>query len=92
MRTLDSVKRALAVFPNDKIIFVSQSWHRQRALWLVDRMTVSPNRFSFYSADFGDEPMAYFNFLRDLLAKPRAVIDWMMGSKMSTKNKFGRRL
>jgi len=83
-RTLDSVKRAIEVFPEDKIIFVSQSWHCNRALWLADRLSTTPSKTLSYSADFGNEPVAYFNFLRDFLAKPRAVIDWMMGSNVTT--------
>ena len=83
-RTLDSVKRATKVFPEDKIIFVSQGWHCNRALWLADRLTPTPNKTLSYSADFGHEPKAYFNFLRDFLAKPRAVIDWMLGADVAT--------
>lgn len=83
-RTLDSVKRALIVFPEDKIIFVSQGWHCDRALWLTDRLSTTPNRALAYSSDFGSEPLAYFNFIRDFFAKPKAVVDWMMGSKKTT--------
>jgi SanA protein len=83
-RTLDSVKRAVVIFPDDNIIFVSQSWHCSRALWLSDRISTAPNKSLSYSADFGHEPTAYFNFIRDFLAKPKAVIDWATGSKVST--------
>jgi len=83
-RTLDSVKRALVVFPEDKIIFVSQSWHCDRALWITDRISTTPNKALAYSADFGREPMAYYNFMRDFLAKPKAVLDWLTGSKVTT--------
>ena len=83
-RTLDSVKRALVVFPDDKIIFVSQSWHCNRALWLTDRISTTSNKALAYSADFGSEPMAYYNFVRDFFAKPKAVVDWLSGSKVST--------
>lgn len=83
-RTLDSVKRVIVVFPDDKIIFVSQSWHCDRALWLTDRISTIPNKALSYSADFGHEPLAYYNLVRDFLAKPKAVIDWLMGSKITT--------
>ena len=88
-RTLDSVKRAAAVFPYENIIFVSQGWHCDRALWLSDRISNDPSKVPSkaalsYSADFGNEPTAYFNFLRDFLAKPKAVIDWLTGSKVTT--------
>jgi SanA protein len=83
-RTLDSVKRAVAVFPDENIIFVSQSWHCDRALWLADRVTTTDNKTYSYSADFGNEPSAYFNIMRDFLAKPKAVIDWITGFKVTT--------
>jgi len=83
-RTIDSVKRAAIVFPDDNIIFVSQGWHCDRALWLMDRISTAPCKSMSYSADFGNEPTAYFNFLRDFLAKPKAFIDWVTGSKVST--------
>ena len=28
--------------------------------------------------------MAYYNFVRDFFAKPKAVVDWLSGSKVST--------
>ena len=88
-RTLDSVKRAAAVFPYENIIFVSQGWHCDRALWFTDRISNNPYKAQYkealsYSADFGNEPPAYFNFFRDFLAKPKAVIDWLTGSKVTT--------
>ncbi len=83
-RTLDSVKRAAAVFPDESIIYVSQGWHCDRALWLADRLSTNHYKALSYSADFGHEPTAYFNFLRDCLAKPKAVIDWLMGAKPTT--------
>jgi SanA protein len=83
-RTLDSVKRAAAVFPYEPIIYVSQGWHCDRALWFTDRISTNQYQALSYSADFGYEPTAYFNFLRDFLAKPKAVIDWLTGSKITT--------
>ena len=83
-RTLDSVKRAVAVFPDDNIIFVSQSWHCDRALWLADRITTIDNKAYSYGADFGHDSQAYFSLMRDFLAKPKAVIDWILGTKVST--------
>ena len=83
-RTLDSVKCAAAVFPYENIIFVSQGWHCDRALWLADRLSPNQHQALSFSADFGHEPTAYFNFLRDFIAKPKAVIDWATGSKVTT--------
>jgi SanA protein len=84
-RTLDSVKRALEVFPEEKIIFVSQGWHCSRAVWLADRMTAHQNKTYYYSADFGSDFFAYTNLVRDFFAKPKAVIDWLLGSNVTTK-------
>jgi SanA protein len=83
-RTLDSVKRAAAVFPYATIIYVSQGWHCDRALWLSDRISTNQYKALSYSADFGHEPTAYFNYVRDFLAKPKAVIDWLTGAKPTT--------
>ncbi len=83
-RTLDSVKRAAAVFLDKPVIYVSQGWHCDRALWLADRLSTNQHKAMSYSADFGHEPPAYFNFVRDFLAKPKAVIDWATGSKVTT--------
>ncbi len=83
-RTLDSVKRAAAVFLDEPIIYVSQGWHCDRALWLADRLSTNQHKAMSYSADFGHEPTAYFNYVRDFIAKPKAVIDWATGSKVTT--------
>ena len=83
-RTLDSVKRAAAVFQYEQIIYVSQGWHCDRALWLADRISTNQYKALSYSADFGHEPTAYFNYVRDFLAKPKAVIDWFTGTKPTT--------
>ncbi len=83
-RTLDSVKRAAAVFLDEPVIYVSQGWHCGRALWLADRLSTNQHKAMSYSADFGHEPTAYFNYVRDFLAKPKAVIDWLMGAKPTT--------
>jgi SanA protein len=80
-RTIDSVHRAAACYPNQTIVFVSQEWHCDRALWIADRIDL---RACAFTADFGEgwRPISYF--LRDCLAKPKAVIDWIMGSKLTT--------
>ncbi|MSR72312.1 MAG: hypothetical protein EXS20_02960 [Opitutales bacterium] len=83
-RTLDSVKRAAAVFLDEPVIYVSQGWHCDRALWLADRLSTNQHKAMSYSADFGHEPTAYFNYVRDFLAKPKAVIDWLTGAKPTT--------
>lgn len=83
-RTLDSVRRSAEIFPGETIIYVSQGWHCDRAVWLADRIHDRPVNALYYSAGFGHSGPAIFNFFRDFLAKPKAVLDWILGSQLST--------
>jgi SanA protein len=82
LRTLDSVARAVAHFPDRPLVFVSQDWHVNRALWQAERMGHPSWGFA------ADEPDDFLARLRgparDLLAKPKAVIDWIGGFRLST--------
>ncbi|MFM7743785.1 MAG: ElyC/SanA/YdcF family protein [Verrucomicrobiota bacterium] len=71
-RTLDSVRRAKAYYPDAHVVFVSQGWHCVRALWLADRVAL---RASAYPAAFGDGWSPVLSALRDCLAKPKALLD-----------------
>ena len=58
-RTLDSVLRAKAYYPDDDIVFVSQGWHCVRALWQADRIITATDRRiqvtnGLFSIQFGD--------------------------------------
>jgi SanA protein len=75
-RTLDSVLRAKAQHPGRTLVFVSQGWHCARALWWADRLGVSA---SAVPAAYGDGLDAHRSAARDLLAKPKAVMDWVVG-------------
>ncbi len=86
VRTLDSVRRASTNYPHEEIVFVSQEWHCDRALWMADRAGI---KACSYPADFGTGAEAYFGMVRDLLAKPKAVIDWLAGSQLSTSQPIG---
>ncbi len=75
-RTLDSVLRAKARHPGRTLVFVSQGWHCARALWWADRLGVPAVAVP---SGYGDGFDAHRAAARDLLAKPKAVIDWALG-------------
>lgn len=79
-RTLDSVQRAKAYYPDDQIVFVSQGWHCVRALWQADRAGL---RATAYPAAFGDGWRPVVSSLRDCLAKPKAVLDFCQGNPLT---------
>lgn len=81
LRTLDSVQRAQAAYPRAHVVFVSQGWHCVRALWQADRTGLSA---SAYPSEFGHGWRAVSSALRDCLAKPKAVLDWIGGSRLTT--------
>jgi SanA protein len=78
-RTLDSVLRAKASYPDDHIVFVSQGWHCVRAIWLADHEGL---RSSGYAAEFGEGWRSYKAWVRDCFAKPKAVIDRWNGNPL----------
>jgi len=82
LRTLDSVARAKAHHPTDHVVFVSQGWHCVRALWLADRAGLGA---SAYPAAFGDGWRPWVGALRDVFAKPKALLDhYVLGDPLST--------
>lgn len=74
-RTLDSVLRAKAHHPGRTLVFVSQGWHCARALWWADRLGVPAVAVP---AGYGEGFDAHRAAARDVLAKPKAVIDWAL--------------
>jgi SanA protein len=79
-RTLDSVLRAKACYPQEHIVFVSQGWHCVRALWLADHEAL---KASAYPAPFGDGWRPVMGALRDCFAKPKAVLDRWQGNRLT---------
>lgn len=79
-RTLDSVLRAKAYYPQDHVVFVSQGWHCVRALWIADHVGL---RASAFPAAFGKGWRPFLGSLRDCLAKPKAVIDRCLGNPLT---------
>lgn len=80
LRTLDSVLRAKASYPDAHVVFVSQGWHCVRALWQADRAGL---RATAYPSAFGEGWSAVRGAIRDCLAKPKAVLDWLGGSRLT---------
>jgi SanA protein len=79
-RTLDSVVRAKAQHADAPIVFVSQDWHCVRALWIADRIGLPATA---YPSRFGDGYRPWIGWLRDTLAKPKAIYDWCTGNRLS---------
>ncbi len=79
-RTLDSVQRAKAYYPDAQVVFVSQGWHCVRALWLADRAGL---KSTAYPAEFGEGWRPVMGCLRDCFAKPKAVLDLCLGHPLS---------
>jgi SanA protein len=80
-RTLDSAVRAHAAYPGAHVVFVSQGWHDVRALWIADRLGLSATA---YAAEFGEGWRAWWSAGRDVLAKPKALLDWVAGQPLAT--------
>lgn len=76
LRTLDTVMRAKAHHPGSQLVFVSQGWHCARALWWADRLGVPAVAAP---CAYGEGIEAHRAAARELLAKPKAVIDWLLG-------------
>lgn len=82
LRTLDSVARARAHFPDQPLVFVSQSWHLSRALWQAERM--GRPSFGFVAEEGQGFRARVRSPARDVLAKAKAVLDWVGGFRLST--------
>lgn len=81
-RTLDSVVRARAAYPGRTLVFVSQDWHNARAIWIAGRLGVDARGYAAAEgADFRSRVLAPG---RDLLAKAKAMIDWVLGFRLAT--------
>lgn len=79
-RTLDSVLRAKAYYPDEHVVFVSQDWHCVRALWLADHEQLGATA---YPAAFGEGWRATRSWVRDCFAKPKAVLDRLSGNRLT---------
>lgn len=81
-RTIDSVVRARARHPEATLVFVSQAWHADRAVWQARRLGADARGFAaFHGTGFRAR---FLNPSRELLAKPKAALDWLMGFPLTT--------
>lgn len=81
-RTIDSVARARARDPEARLVFVSQGWHVDRAVWQARRLGADARGFTVFR---GTGFTARFKApARELLAKPKALLDWLMGFPLTT--------
>ena len=59
------------------MVFVSQGWHADRAVWQARRLGADARGFAaFHGTGFRAR---FLNPSRELLAKPKALLDWLMG-------------
>ena len=81
-RTIDSVVRARARHPEAVLVFVSQGWHADRAVWQARRLGIDARgHAAFHGTGFRAR---YLSPARELLAKPKAILDWLMGFPLTT--------
>lgn len=81
-RTLDSVVRARAAYPGRTLVFVSQGWHNDRAIWIARRLGV--DALGHAAAEGPDFRSRVLSPLRDSLAKAKAMVDWALGFPLTT--------
>lgn len=77
-RTLDSVVRAKEVFGQTRVIFVSQRFHNERAIYLARASGVEAHGFDAAAVPVAAAPKT---FLREKLASVKAVLDIILGTR-----------
>lgn len=81
-RTLDSVVRAKEIFGQNEVIFVSQKFHNERAIFLAEKFGIKA--YGFNAKDVNK----YFGFktkIREYLARSKVFVDFLFG----VEPKFG---
>jgi SanA protein len=96
-RTLDSVIRSSDIFQQDKITIVSQKFHNQRAIFIARKNGIDAIAFNAeypYQNNFENIFVNTWTFMRELLARNLAVIDFLtnkkptiLGTNIEIKNK-----
>ncbi|PWK26596.1 SanA protein [Arcicella aurantiaca] len=69
-RTYDSIIRCKEVFNQQKFTIISQPTHNARALFLANELGVDAVAFAAQ-----DVPTGYKTYLREYLARPKAILD-----------------
>lgn len=81
-RTLDSVVRAKEIFGQNEVIFVSQKFHNERAIFLAEKFGIKA--YGFNAKDVNK----YFGFktkIREYFARSKVFVDFLFG----VEPKFG---
>jgi len=96
-RTLDSVIRSNEIFEQDKITIISQKFHNQRAIFIARKNGIDAIAFNAkypYQNNFENLFTNLWTFLRELLARDLAIIDFLtnkkptiLGTNIEIKNK-----
>lgn len=96
-RTLDSVIRSNEIFQQDKITIISQKFHNQRAIFIARKNGIDAIAFNAkypYQNNFENLLTNLWTFMRELLARDVAVIDFLtnkkptiLGTNIEIKNK-----
>ena len=96
-RTLDSVIRSSEIFQQDKITIISQKFHNQRAIFIARKNGIDAIAFNAkyaYPNNFENLFTNTWTFMRELLARDLAVIDFLtnkkptiLGTNIEIKNK-----
>ncbi len=96
-RTLDSVIRSSDIFQQDKITIISQKFHNQRAIFIARKNGIDAIAFNAkypYENNFENILTNTWTFLRELLARDLAIIDFLtnkkptiLGTNIEIKNK-----
>lgn len=96
-RTLDSVIRSSEIFQQDKITIISQKFHNQRAIFIARKNGIDAIAFNAkypYPNNFKNLFTNTWTFMRELLARDLAVIDFLtnkkptiLGTNIEIKNK-----
>lgn len=71
-RTLDSVIRCKEVFGQDQIVIITQEFHSYRALFISDYYSIKAVAMVANNAPF---PSSFSVIFREVIARPKAVID-----------------
>jgi SanA protein len=69
-RTYDSIIRCKEVFNQQKFTIISQPMHNARALFLANQLGIEAIAFAAQ-----DVPNGYKTYLREYLARPKAILD-----------------
>ncbi len=96
-RTLDSVIRSSEIFSQDKITIISQKFHNQRAIFIARKNGIDAIGFNAkypYENNFENIFTNTWTFLRELLARDLAIVDFItnkkptiLGTNIEIKNK-----